>query len=67
MEQGDADLRAVQKMFWVLHEIVKELSPNLQIIVTEHANLPEDWFQESLVEPAWREGRALIPADWLSP
>lgn len=66
LEQGDADLRAVRNMFWVLHKLVKELSPNLQIIVTEHANLPEDWFQESLVEPAWREGRALIPADWLS-
>ena len=66
LEQGDADLRAVRNMFWVLHELVKELSPHLQIIVTEHANLPEDWFQESLVEPAWREGRALIPADWLS-
>lgn len=65
LEQGDADLRAVRNMFWVLHELVKELSPNLQIIVTEHANLPEDWFQEALVEPAWREGRALIPADWL--
>jgi hypothetical protein len=66
LEQGDADLRAVQNMFWVLHKIVKELSPNLQIIVTEHANLPEDWFQKSLVEPAWREGRALIPVDWLT-
>ncbi len=66
LEKGDVDLQAVRNMFWVLHELVKELSPNLQIIVTEHANLPEDWFQESLVEPAWREGRALIPADWLS-
>ena len=65
LEQGDTDLRAVRNMFWVLRELVKELSPNLQIIVTEHANLPEDWFQESLVEPVWREGRALIPADWL--
>lgn len=66
LQQSDADLRAVRNMFRVLYEMVRELSPGLQIIVTEHANLPEDWFQESLVEPPWRDGRALIPADWLT-
>lgn len=61
----DADISAVERMFKTLYDLVEELSPNFQIIVTEHANLPDDWFQESLVEPPWRDGRALIPADWL--
>lgn len=66
LQEGDADLSAVRNMFRVLYEMVQELAPSLQIIVTEHANLPEDWFQSSLVEPPWRDGRALIPADWLA-
>ena len=66
LQQSDADLHAVRNMFRVIYEMVRELSPGLQVIVTEHANLSEDWFQESLVEAPWRDGRALIPADWLT-
>lgn len=66
LQQSDADLHAVRNMFRVIYEMVRELSPGLQVIVTEHANLSEDWFQESLVEAPWRDGRALLPADWLT-
>jgi hypothetical protein len=65
LEEGDADLSAVRNMFRVIYELVGELSPGLQVIVTEHANLPEEWFQACLAEPPWRDGRALIPEDWL--
>ncbi|MDD2700287.1 MAG: DUF3732 domain-containing protein [Sideroxydans sp.] len=62
---SDADVDAVSRMFKLLLTACKELSPNFQVIVTEHANLPEPWFQELLVEPPWRDGGALIPQDWL--
>lgn len=65
LEKGDADLSAVGNMFKVLYQQVQELAPGFQVIVTEHANLPEEWFQVCLVEPPWRDGRALIPSDWL--
>lgn len=65
LEKSDADLSAVGNMFKVLYQQVQELAPGFQVIVTEHANLPEDWFQDCLVEPPWRDGRALIPSDWL--
>ncbi|RQV78354.1 DUF3732 domain-containing protein [Burkholderia anthina] len=64
-DRPDTDISAVHRMFRVLYETVQELSPNFQIIVTEHANLPDDWYQKSLVEQPWRDGRALIPRDWL--
>lgn len=64
-DNPDADISAVHRMFQVLYETVQELSPNFQIIITEHANLPDDWYQKSLVEEPWRGGRALIPRDWL--
>lgn len=65
LERSDADLSAVGNMFKVLYQQVQELAPGFQVIVTEHANLPEKWFQDCLVEPPWRDGRALIPSDWL--
>lgn len=65
LQSDDADISAVGRMFKTLYDLVAELAPDFQIIVTEHANLPESWYQESLVEPPWREGRALIPQEWL--
>lgn len=63
--EGDADRSAVLRTFQLLHDVVQELSPGLQIIVGDHANLPESWFRDS-VEHNWRNGDKLIPADWLS-
>ncbi len=60
----DSDKEAVRRMFQLLHDIADELSPQLQIIVCDHANLPEDWFRESVVHN-WRNGEALIPQSWL--
>lgn len=64
-KKSDADMDAVSRMFKLLKKTCKELFPNFQVIVTEHANLPDPWFQEMLVEPPWREGGALIPQDWI--
>ncbi|WP_169983550.1 DUF3732 domain-containing protein [Microbispora sp. H10836] len=63
--EGDADRGAVLRTFRLLYDVIQELSPGLQIIVGDHANLSEPWFRES-VEHNWRGGTKLIPADWLS-
>lgn len=65
LQPNDADVSAVGRMFKMLYDLLEELSPRFQIIVTEHANLPESWYQESPIEPPLRDGRALIPKDWL--
>jgi hypothetical protein len=44
--------------------LVQELAPNFQIIVCDHANLPELWFQDS-VEHNFRNGVKLIPQTWI--
>ncbi|KOP70271.1 hypothetical protein AMS59_20840 [Lysinibacillus sp. FJAT-14745] len=64
-ELNDEDRKAVKMMFDLLFKVCKELYPNLQIIVLDHANLQDDEFQSALVEKPWRSGRALIPSDWL--
>ncbi|WPB79253.1 DUF3732 domain-containing protein [Archangium violaceum] len=63
-EVQDEDRIAVQRMYDFLFEVCRELTPNLQIIVLDHANLESEAFQTALVEPPWRGGRALIPLDW---
>ncbi|WP_250566051.1 DUF3732 domain-containing protein [Adonisia turfae] len=61
----NADRLAVIQLFELIRNIVEELSPNLQVIITEHADITEDWYQTSVIE-RWRNGNALIPTDWIS-
>jgi Protein of unknown function (DUF3732) len=59
----DEDRLAVVRMFELIRDVVNELHPAFQIIITEHADIAEDWYQEAVVE-RWRNGNALIPAAW---
>jgi len=43
--------------------VVDTLGGALQIIVTDHANLTDSWFQQAVLEN-WRAGRALLPGSW---
>jgi hypothetical protein len=62
--ETDADLEAVRRLFELLRRFTKEDAPGFQIIVTEHANLRDDWFQAALVERPWTKPPALVPDDW---
>jgi hypothetical protein len=60
----DEDRKKVRQIFDLSFEVAKELEPNFQIIITEHADLTDARFQKSVAE-RWRQpGEALIPADW---
>ncbi|MEU9504813.1 DUF3732 domain-containing protein [Micromonospora sp. NPDC048170] len=62
----DDDRAALVRAYQVLRDSVARLSPNFQVIVMEHADLEERWFQDSIIE-RWREdGDALIPDGWIS-
>jgi hypothetical protein len=61
---NDADRAAVQSMFELLAEVATLLNDQLQIIVCDHANLPDDWFQAAVIDN-WRDGIRLIPDSWL--
>jgi hypothetical protein len=62
--ERDSDLEKVRKLFGMLHRFAAEECPGFQIIVTEHANLRDDWFQNSLVEAPWTKPPALVPDEW---
>ncbi|CAN5175121.1 DUF3732 domain-containing protein [soil metagenome] len=62
--EKDADLEAVRRLFELLRRFGEIDAPGFQIIVTEHANLRDGWFQSALVEPPWAKPPALVPEDW---
>lgn len=62
---NDSDREAVLSMFQVMRDVVTDLAPRMQIIVSDHADLvDEEWFQEA-IEHYWRGGTKLVPVDWL--
>ena len=63
--EPDADIAAVQRLFDLLYKFTIEDVPGFQLIITEHANLPDAWYQDALVEPPWTAPPALVPEDWL--
>ena len=63
-EDENADWEAVRRQFALIRDVVEELAGDLQVIVCDHANLADSWFQDAVVEN-WRNGVALIPTDWL--
>jgi hypothetical protein len=63
--ENDTDSAAVRRIFRLLYDFAEELTPRFQVIVCDHANLPEPWFQAA-VRHNWRGGRKLIPQDWLN-
>jgi hypothetical protein len=60
---GENDRIAVSRMFRFIFNIAEELSHNMQIIVTEHADINEEWYQSAVIE-RWRGGAKFIPDDW---
>ncbi len=60
----DEDREAVKRMFKWVFKIVAELSPDLQVIITDHADIDEIWFQSAVTDSKWRGNKALIPRNW---
>jgi energy-coupling factor transporter ATP-binding protein EcfA2 len=60
----DTDREAVSRLFRLIYDVVNELAPDFQVIVCDHANLAEEWFQDSVVHN-WRHGGKLIPQEWI--
>jgi len=65
--ERDSDIEKVRKLFAMLHRFATQETPGFQIIVTEHANLRNDWFQDSIVEVPWTKPPALVPEGWEVP
>lgn len=61
----DDDHRAVSQLFGLAKKLTDDLQGGMQVLIIDHADLREQWFQDAVVE-RWRDGRALIPQDWIA-
>ena len=61
----DEDQEAVRRLFRLIFDVSQDLQADLQIILMDHVDLTEQWFEDAVVE-RWRGGRKLIPDDWLT-
>lgn len=60
---SEDDRGAVKRMFEYVFAAVDSVNRGFQVIVTEHADIDESWFQSAVVE-RWRGGLKLVPEDW---
>ncbi|PAV27106.1 hypothetical protein CF392_02785 [Tamilnaduibacter salinus] len=65
--KDDEDRASVKRMFEWIFEVVDQLYPNLQVIITDHADIGEEWFQDAVIDTKWRDEQALIPKHWYEP
>lgn len=59
----DEDREAVTRMYRLAKDVIDYLKGGLQIIVTDHADISESWFQECIIE-RWRGENKLVPPSW---
>ena len=64
-ELKDDDRQDLRRMFQMVFEWVEKLVPGFQVIITEHADINEGWYQDAIRE-RWRGGLKLVPEDWPS-
>ncbi len=57
------DRTDLKRMFKLIYDLVAEVAPGLQVIMTEHAEFEEPWYQASIRE-RWRGGKKLVPEEW---
>jgi hypothetical protein len=50
-------------LFKLIYDAALEMAPDMQIIVTDHADLKTDWFVESIIA-RWRGHEKLVPEAW---
>lgn len=60
---SEDDRSAVKRMFRYIFSSVDSTSQGFQVIITEHADIDENWFQAAVAE-RWRGGLKLVPEDW---
>lgn len=60
-ETTNPDRQSVIRMF----KLIVEETKNFQVIVTEHADIREDWYQALVRENWWDGKQKLVPVEWI--
>lgn len=60
----DPETERVRELYHLISDYTHARAGSLQVIVVDHANFSDDWFQSKIVYD-WHTGEKLIPASWL--
>lgn len=63
MNERNVDSQEIRSIYRFIFDRVNELNPNLQVIIVDHADINEEYFQQAVVEKWW-DGTKLVPTDW---
>jgi len=58
------DKKEIRKVYKFIFERVKELFPDMQVIIVDHADIDEENFQKAVVEKWWDNKSMLVPISW---
>lgn len=61
---SDEDRQSLKDMYKWIFKVVESLFPDFQVIITDHADIDEEWFQSAIRDDKWRGDSALIPKSW---
>lgn len=61
METINLDRQSVIKMF----QLIVAETKNFQVIITEHADIREEWYQKLVRENWWDGEQKLVPLEWI--
>ncbi|WP_345423075.1 DUF3732 domain-containing protein [Actinomycetospora chlora] len=64
-ELGGEDREALSRYFRVIIDRIASSGSGFQVLVLDHADLEEEWFQDAVIQ-RWRDGEALVPAAWIN-
>jgi len=59
----NSDMESVVRMFQLIADKVKDAG--FQVIITEHADIQESWYQEMVRQKWWDGTTKLVPLEWL--
>jgi hypothetical protein len=60
------DNQEIRKIYCFIFDRVKEIYPHMQVIIVDHADINEKYFQDAVVENWWDDNNKLVPRTWLS-
>ena len=60
----NSDLISVNQLFHLISDKVKDAG--FQVIILEHADIQQEWYQEMIREKWWDEKTKLVPLSWIN-
>ena len=61
----NVDSQQIRLIYRFIEKITKELSPHMQVIIVDHADIDEKYFQDAVIEKWWNPDQRLIPLSWI--